>query len=153
VIVSSEDFKFAELPAQRHEFDARVKHMGEFFTGQHEKILIKGGGETAKTIKLDGEDFKVKSKNFTELDRLSTVVHQIDFECQVVPLGSFKMIPTHELILNPSFQGLKIGEANKLENYVHLRGPEHPEKKILIGTPSSIQNAIRLWNGKISWIL
>ena len=60
------------------------------------------------TINLNGEEFSVKAKNFTELDRLSIVVHQIDHDCQVVPLGAFKMIPTHELISNPNFFGLKI---------------------------------------------
>jgi radial spoke head protein 9 len=69
--------------------------MGQFFTGQHEKILIKGGGQASKSISLNGEDFVVKTKNFTELDRLSLVVHQVDHDCLVVPVGAFKMIPTH----------------------------------------------------------
>ena len=42
------------------------------------------------------------------------------------------MIPTHELILNPSFRGLKINEANQFKNYVHLRAPHHQDKKIII---------------------
>jgi hypothetical protein len=41
--------------------------MDDYFTGQHEKILLKSG-----------EDI-LKFKHFTELDRLSIVVHQIDF--------------------------------------------------------------------------
>jgi len=69
--------------------------MSDFFTGQHDKIIVKGSGEASKTIHLDGEDFKVKTKNLTELDRLSIVVHQIDHDCQVVPLGAYKLIPTH----------------------------------------------------------
>ena len=105
---------------------AKTKHMTEFFTGQHEKIIVKGSGQPGKTINLNGEEFSVKAKNFTELDRLSIVVHQIDRDCQVVPLGAFKMIPTHELILNPNFFGLKISEATSLKNYVHLRAPTHP---------------------------
>jgi radial spoke head protein 9 len=94
-LFSSEDFRFAELPAQRQEFASRVKSMGLFFTGQHEKILIKGSGQAGKAIHLNGEEFVVKSKNFTELDRLSLVVHQIDHDCNVVPVGAYKMIPTH----------------------------------------------------------
>jgi radial spoke head protein 9 len=103
-----------------------AKHLADFFTGQHEKILIKGAGQPSKTISLNGEDFVVKAKNFTELDRLSIVVHQIDHDCQVVPLGAYKMIPTHELILNPGFLGLRVSEATGLTNYVHLRTPAHP---------------------------
>ena len=57
--------------------------MEDFFTGQHEKILLKSF-----------EDI-MKLKHFTELDRLSCVVYQIDMECQIVPLGAYKMIPTH----------------------------------------------------------
>ena len=44
------------------------------------------------------------------------------------------MIPTHELVKNPEFRGLKIDEAKTLTNYVHLRSPILEEKKILIGT-------------------
>ena len=94
-LFSAEDFRFAELPAQRAEFASRVNSIGQFFTGQHEKILIKGVGQVGKLISLNGEDFVVKAKNFTELDRLSAVVHQIDHDCNVVPVGAYKMIPTH----------------------------------------------------------
>lgn len=108
--------------------------MGQFFSGQHEKILIKGGGEPGKSISLNGEHFAVKAKNFTELDRLSLVVHQIEQDCNVVPVGAYKMIPTHELILNPSFQGLKTAQAVSLDHYAHLHPPKHPDKKVLIGS-------------------
>ncbi len=65
-------------------------------------------------MSVNGDDFIVKSKSFTELDRLSIVVHQVDHDCQVVPQGAYKMIPTHELIQNPDFFGLKISESAKL---------------------------------------
>jgi hypothetical protein len=39
--------------------------MGHFFSGQHEKILVKGGGQPGKSISLNGEQFAVKAKNFT----------------------------------------------------------------------------------------
>lgn len=94
--------------------------------------MLKEGGEAKKTVSIDGEDFVVKTKNFTELDRLSIVVHLVDKDCQVVPLGAYKMLPTHELIQNPSFRGLKMNEAAKLSNFVHLRHPEQREKQILI---------------------
>ena len=81
--------------------------MISFFTGQHEKILIKGD-DKSKKINLDGEEFTIKVKNFTELDRLSIVVHLISEDCEVVPLGAFLMAPTHELIKNPAFKGLGI---------------------------------------------
>ena len=84
---------------------------------------MKGDAQNGKNLNINGENFVVKPKNLTELDRLSIVVHQIDQQCEVVPIGAYKMIPTHELILNPSFRGLKINEANQLKNYAHLRAP------------------------------
>lgn len=56
--------------------------------------MIKAGSGN-NVVNIDGEDFKVKQKNFTELDRLSIVVSLIDDECQIVPIGAYKMIPTH----------------------------------------------------------
>ena len=56
------------------------------FTGQHEKVLIQG------------------ENNFTELNRLSSVVRQIDNDCFLAPiginffiLGAYKYISTQEL--------------------------------------------------------
>jgi radial spoke head protein 9 len=128
-----------------------VRSLGQFFSGQHEKILIKGGGQAGKAISLNGEDFVVKAKNFTELDRLSLVVHQIDQDCHVVPVGAYKMIPTHELIDNPAFLGLRVAQATALDHYAHLRAPTHPDKKILIGTRGSMQSAINASKGRTSW--
>lgn len=47
----------------------------------------------------------------------------ISYDCSIVPLGAYKMIPTHELVENSEFMGLKVAEAKKAENYVHLRYP------------------------------
>lgn len=65
----------------------------------------------------------VKQKNFTELDRLALIVYLVAYDCNVVPLGAYRMIPTHELVLNPDFRGLKINQAKNPENYLHLRFP------------------------------
>ena len=76
----------------------------------------------------------MKAKHFTELDRLSVLVHLVEQDCRVVPIGAYKMIPTQELILNPNFKGLKIDQSKNLENYVHMRSPILPDKQLLIGT-------------------
>lgn len=81
-VFSSEDFKFAELPQPRLEFVDRVCKMDDYFTGQHEKIILKSF-----------EDI-MKAKHFTELDRLSILVHLVEQDCRVVPIGAYKMIPT-----------------------------------------------------------
>lgn len=113
--------------------------MDEYFTGQHEKILLKSFEDIMKT------------KNFTELDRLSVVVHIIDQECQVVPLAAYRMIPTHELVLNPNFKGLKIDQSKNLDNYVHLRQPRLPDQQLLIGTRHPSQTAERPSRWITSW--
>lgn len=38
---SNDDFKFAELPEPRWDFAEPIRSMDEFFSGQHERILIK----------------------------------------------------------------------------------------------------------------
>ena len=49
---------------------------------------------------------KIPPKNFTELDRLAYVVRAIDVDCQIVPVGAFKLSPEHELHYNYNFKGL-----------------------------------------------
>jgi len=45
----------------------------------------------------------------------------ISHDCNVVPLGAYRMIPTHELVQNPDFRGLKISQSKNPQNYLHLR--------------------------------
>ena len=100
-------------------------------------------------MNLGSEELFVRNKNFTELDRLSLVVHQIEHDCQTVPLGAFKMIPTQEIVRNPNFKGLKIEQSKNLDNYVHFRAPELTDKKLLIGKSILIQIAANLYKEKI----
>lgn len=58
---------------------------------------------------------------------------EIEHDCQVVPVGAFKMIPTHEIVKNPNFRGLKIEQSKSLDNYVHFRFPEDPDKALIVG--------------------
>jgi len=78
------------------------------------------------------EQLVIPPKNFTERDRLATVVPHIEEDCQVVPFGALKLLPTHELIKNPAFRGLKIDEGGNLEHYLHFRKPHSKEKKPII---------------------
>ena len=83
------------MPAIRNDFVHKMLQYPGFFTGQHEKIIMRNPSMANKSINIDGEEMVVRGKNFTELDRLSVVVYLIDHECQVVPLGAYRMIPTH----------------------------------------------------------
>ena len=57
--------------------------------------------EKAEEVDSDEEEVvKVEPKNYLEEDRLSYTVHSIEEECQLVPLGSFRMITCHEIRYN-----------------------------------------------------
>lgn len=64
----------------------------------------------------------------TELDRLAFVVHSIEYECQIVPVGSYKRTPVSDIHKNEAFRGLKADEAVKLSSYMHFRKCEQKAK-------------------------
>ena len=78
------------------------------------------------------EEVKVPPKNFYELDRLAYVVRSIETECQLVPIGAYKLTPNHELRLNEAFVGLNLNEAADIGNYQHFRNPISEDKKAFI---------------------
>lgn len=61
---SSEDFKFAELPLLRRDLVNIAVKIDDFFTGQHEKILLKAP-DNPKSVLLGGDKNAAKIKNFT----------------------------------------------------------------------------------------
>ena len=56
-----------------------------------------------------------------ELDRLTTVVHAIENDCQICPVGSFKMTPEHQVRRNEAFRGLEREGGMRLDSYLHFR--------------------------------
>lgn len=101
------------------------------FTGEHYKILVEeGAGEDQETYKFENDTLVVtnKPKNITELDRLAYVVNEIDRQCHLVPEGSVKLTPLHELRRNEAFTGLSKEEATNLAKYVHFRKVEFKDK-------------------------
>lgn len=62
-------------------------------------------------------------KNLTELDRLSYTVRAIEIECQIVPIGGFRMCEQHEMRYNDSFRGLSAKNLS-LKNFQHFRYPQ-----------------------------
>jgi hypothetical protein len=52
-------------------------------------------------------------------------VHNIEEDCQIVPIGAIKILPTHELIKNQGFRGLKI-KLSALQKATHpLENPNN----------------------------
>jgi radial spoke head protein 9 len=108
--------------------------MRESFSGLQETILIKDI-EPARAV---SRDLTLPAKNFTELDRLAIVVHSIEHDCQVIPLGAVKMIPTHEIFKNKAFVGLTAEQAGRIESYVHFRKPESSEKIAYVASDEAL---------------
>jgi len=59
----------------------------------------------------------------TEIERLSLLVQEIDFDTAVVPKGAHNLSEAQVLVKSSQFQGLDMSEAASLENYVHFRPP------------------------------
>ena len=69
--------------------------------------------------------------SLTELDRLSYLVNQIDFECAVVPDPAMKSSQTGELMTNLGYQGQTPEEIASLKSYKHFRSSDE-EKRLRI---------------------
>lgn len=75
----------------------KVENIRGPFAGTPENVLIQvpvnENPEEKKTEVVDSDDDTPKHvvRNFTELDRLSYVVRAIEVDCQVVPVGAFRI--------------------------------------------------------------
>jgi len=150
---SSNDFKFDELPETLEQHTEHINKYNSFFSGNAQDILEnleapagegdaeaapeedqnEGEGENKDLIDTESEDDEVKipPKNLTELDRLSFVVMAIENDCQVVPVGSIKLTPLHEVRKNEAFKGLSHETAFSEQSYLHFRSAQTKEKKEL----------------------
>ena len=100
------------------------------FSGEFDTILIPGQG--APTI-IDAEaGIIVPPKNFTELDRLSCTVRNIDHMCGAIPKGALKYTPLQKMTGNEGFKGISVEDACDLANWQHFREVEQTAKKELI---------------------
>lgn len=80
----------------------------------------------------------VVPKNFTELDRLAYIVTAIENDTHVVPNGSFKIIPKHEIRRNVSFKFSDSNSLGDINKYSHFRNVQSLEKKVIIETDESV---------------
>ena len=48
------------------------------------------------------------------------------------------MVPTHELVLNPDFRGLKMNQIKDPKSFLHLRTPQQQSKRILIESDKAL---------------
>jgi hypothetical protein len=67
------------------------------------------------------EEIKVESKDLMEIDRVNYIVQAIENDCQIAPVGAFKMTSEHQVRRNESFKGLDASSSLALESYQHFR--------------------------------
>jgi len=75
-----------------------------------------------------------------EIDRLTFVVYAIENDCQICPVGSFKMTSEHQVTRNESFNGLCKSDAHVLDNYMHFRNVQTEDKKNALDDPAASFN-------------
>lgn len=68
---------------------------------------------------------------------MAYVVYAIENDCQLCPVGSFKMIPTHQVRRNEAFKGLSHSDATNLNNYMHFRNVQTQQQKEDLNKPSA----------------
>ena len=144
----SNDFTFKEFPDLNDQHKDFVDSASGFFTGEPNKKLIQrpeGEEEEAAAEQNDDdeegekknedsdiseqEELKVPLKDLTELDRLKFVVMAIENDCQIAPVGAFKMTAQHQVRRNEAFAGLSAGNSTILKNYAHFRNVQTEAKK------------------------
>lgn len=128
---SSTNYNFASLPAVDKKQVATLASFNGLFTGEHDKILKESESTDRTEIFVDEDDaipIVIKGKNVTELDRLAYAVNEIERQCHLVPEGSVKLTPLHEIRRNEAFNGLNKDDASCLTKYVHFRKVEFKDK-------------------------
>lgn len=76
------------------------------------------------------EEIKVPPKELTEIDRVNYVVHAIETDCQIAPIGAYKMTAAHQVRRNEAFNGLGSEDSLKLSSYLHFRNVLDQSKKL-----------------------
>jgi len=71
---------------------------------------------------VEGEE-ALAPPSLTELDRLSQVVQEIDFDTATVPKGAYALNEAHMVVPSSDFKGLGLTEAKLLASYCHFRAP------------------------------
>lgn len=127
---SSTNYNFASMPLVSKKLAPTLATFNGLFTGEHDKILKEGVEDGQETYVFENDVLVVssKGKNITELDRLAYTVNEIDRQCHLVPEGSTKLTPLHEIRRNEAFVGLNKDDAICLSKYYHFRRVEFKDK-------------------------
>jgi len=114
---AGEDFEFKPLPGLTEE-------VGEAITALQLTTAFTGVPSTPLELPAE-EGFETEAPTVvaTELERLSLMVQEIDFDTSVVPKGAHCLNEAQNVVPNTQFMGLDTAKASSLTNYVHFRAP------------------------------
>lgn len=120
------DFEFQALPRLTEEVADRVIELGvdKIFTGVPTFVIdAPPNPDAGDPDAADPEAQQNQPPPLTEMERLSQVVQEIDFDTAVVPKGSYALNEAHMVVPSSDFKGLGLTEAKALTSYVHFRPP------------------------------
>jgi len=115
------EFEFQPLPRLTEEVADRIISLGvdKIFTGVPTFAIE----PVANPDNPDEERPADLPPPLTELDRLSQVIQEIDFDTAAVPKGAYALNESHIIVPSSDFKGIGATEAKSLASYVHFRPP------------------------------
>lgn len=140
---TSSNFSFSLLPEIQDYHIELVSKINSYFTGNPETILEYLSKDIDHFNPNDFDSIYKRAsvkKNLTEADRLAYVIRNIEYDCSIIPVRAYKMIPQGELRPNDNFNGLIEEELLKLDSYLHFRPPTTEEKQEVIKRGESIMD-------------
>jgi len=120
------DFEFKALPRLTQEVADKVLELAleKPFTGNAEELLeAPKEGDEPPAEDGEGEAAPGASQKLVELDRLSQIVQEIDFDTAAVPKGAYSINEAHVVVPSSDFKGLGLTEATSVTKYMHFRTP------------------------------
>ena len=150
----SDNFNFLGMPDLNDQHPDLINCAKDFIIGEPNKNLSpkkEGDGEeeaaapedegeegeekAVNSEESEPEEIKVESKDLIELDRVNYIVHAIENDCQIAPVGAYKMTSEHQVRRNEAFKGLSSDNSLALSSYQHFRNVQTKEKKELLDQP------------------
>lgn len=153
----SNDYTFKEMPGLNDQHKEFVDRDTSFFLGVPDRKLIVKEGEEGEAEPApeeaeeeegaekkeeesdisEPEEVKVPPKELTEIDRVNYVVNAIETDCQIAPIGAYKMTAQHQVRRNEAFQGLTPEQSLNASSYLHFRNVLDENKKKQLDLPSA----------------
>jgi len=82
----------------------------------------------------------IEKIDLKEVDRLLYHIMAIENDCAIVPQGSMKLTPKHEVQRNEAFRGLNSQQFLSLDNYSHFRVVQDASKREALEADDAIFN-------------